>query len=106
MAIRLPIVWVAFLASLFAVDAFAAEGRTPSQFTVSPNGSAQYRIPIWAPPGPRGMQPNVSLLYDSQAGIGPLGIGWSISGLGAITRCNLTVAQDTTPAPVALVTTD
>lgn len=81
-------------------------GRTPGQFNVSAFGSAQYSIPIWAPPGPRGMQPNLSLAYDSGSGVGPLGIGWSLAGLGQITRCNLTVAQDTTPAPVALVTSD
>jgi hypothetical protein len=52
------------------------------------------------------MQPNLSLLYDSRSSIGPLGIGWSLAGLGQITRCNLTAAQDTTPAPVALVASD
>ncbi len=83
-----------------------AVGRTAGRFGVSSTGSAQYSIPIWAPPGPRGVQPNISLSYDSRGGIGPLGIGWTLSGLGQIARCNLTAAQDTTPAPVALVTTD
>ena len=81
-------------------------GRTPGQFDVSRVGSAQYNIPIWAPPGPRGIRPNIALSYDSQSTIGPLGLGWSLAGLGSITRCNLTTAQDTTPAPVALVATD
>src|SRR5258708_39383992 len=52
------------------------------------------------------MQPKLSLFYDSQSSIGPLGIGWSLAGLGKITRCNLTTAQDATTAPVALVTAD
>ena len=95
-------VWFAFLNGAEAQTV----GRTPGHFNVSAVGSAQYSIPIWAPPGPRGMQPNLSLLYDSQSSIGPLGIGWSLAGLGAITRCNLTTAQDTTPAPVALVMGD
>ena len=106
MTTRLPLALVALFIPLFAANGFAAEGRTPGQFVVSSTGSAQYTIPIWAPPGPRGMQPNISLFYDSQVSIGPLGIGWSLTGLGAITRCNLTVAQDTTPAPVALVVGD
>jgi RHS repeat-associated protein len=91
--------------SVRIVDA-SSIGRTPGKFGVSPMGSGQYSIPIWAPPGPRGMQPNLSLLYDSHSSIGPLGIGWSLAGLGQITRCNLTAAQDAAPAAVALVIGD
>ena len=98
------------LTIVFAVSictsAVAATGRTPGQFAVSPSGAATYSIPIKVPPGPRGMQPSLSLAYSSQSGIGPLGVGWSIGGLGAVARCNLTYAQDAAPAPVALVTGD
>jgi RHS repeat-associated protein len=89
-----------------AVAPTTAAGRTPGTFQVSPVGSAQYTIPIWAPPGQRGMRPSLSLSYDSNNTIGPLGVGWSLSGLGAITRCGKTVAQDGTAAPVALVASD
>jgi hypothetical protein len=89
-----------------AVAPTTAAGRTPGTFQVSPVGAAQYSIPIWVPPGPRGMQPSLSLFYDSGNAIGPLGIGWSLSGLGAITRCGKTVAQDSTATPVALVASD
>jgi RHS repeat-associated protein len=105
MIIRLSFI-LATLIALCQIAEGSSVGRTAGQFGVSRVGSAQYNIPIWAPPGPRGIQPNVSLSYNSQSTIGPLGIGWSLGGLGAITRCNLTTAQDTTPAPVALVTTD
>ena len=88
------------------MDVWAAVGTTPGQFAVAPTGSAQYSIPLRVPPGPRGMQPNLSLAYSSQSGIGPLGVGWSIGGLGAVTRCNLTYAEDAAPAPVALTTAD
>ncbi len=106
MRFRVALGLLALVGSLSSINSFAAVGRTVGQFAVSQTGSAQYTIPIWAPPGPRGMQPKLSLFYDSRNGIGPLGLGWSITGLGQITRCNKTVAQDTTPAPVALVTSD
>jgi len=89
-----------------SADALAAQGKTPGQFGVSAWGSAQYSIPIWAPPGPRGIQPQISIGYDSQAGLGPLGLAWSINGLGSISRCNKTVAQDGTAASVSLTTAD
>jgi RHS repeat-associated protein len=103
---RITLALVVLAVSLCSLEVYAAAGRTVGQFAVSPSGSAQYTIPIFAPPGPNGMQPNISLFYDSRSPIGPLGVGWSIAGLGQITRCNKTVAQDTTAAPVALATTD
>jgi Salmonella virulence plasmid 65kDa B protein len=84
----------------------AAVGRTAGSFAVTPTGAASYSIPIFAPPGPRGMQPNISLVYSSRAGIGPLGRGWSIAGLSAITRCGKTTAQDTNAAAVSLAVSD
>jgi hypothetical protein len=81
-------------------------GRTKGSFAVSSTGAATYSIPIWAPPGPQGVQPNVALTYNSQQGNGYIGVGWGISGLSSIYRCNLTYAQDAAPAPVALATSD
>src|SRR3984885_12434771 len=103
---RVTITSLVLMTSLFSMDVFAAVGRTAGHFNVTSTGAAQYTIPIWAPPGPRSIQPNLSLVYNSQAGIGPLGVGWAISGLGAITRCNQTLAQNGTPAPVALAISD
>jgi RHS repeat-associated protein len=97
---------LAVCVSLCGTETYAAVGRTVGHFGVSKAGSAQYSIPIWAPPGPRGIQPQISLIYDSTSGVGPEGIGWSLGGLGAVVRCNLTWAQDTTPAAVALATSD
>ena len=58
------------------------------------------------PPGPRGLEPHIELTYDSQSGSGDMGIGRSLAGISSISRCNRTTAQNGTPAPVALTTSD
>jgi hypothetical protein len=60
-------------------QAYAAVGRTPGTFAVSPTGASTYTIPIWAPPGPGGVQPNLALTYNSQQSHGYMGVGWSLA---------------------------
>ena len=57
-------------------------------------GQASYQIPIDLPPGRAGIQPKVSLSYNSQSGNGLVGIGWSLNAGSAISRCGATYAQD------------
>ena len=59
-----------------AWPAHAAEfGRTEGSFAVNTRGAATYSVPIWVPPGPRGMQPSISLNYNSRTDRGIAG-GW------------------------------
>jgi RHS repeat-associated protein len=69
-------------------------GRTPGIASVSPAGAATYNLPVWAPQGPNGLTPRISLDYNSQQGNGLVGVGWSLGGISSIERCPQTMALD------------
>jgi RHS repeat-associated protein len=81
-------------------------GRTAGQFVIPADGSANYSIPIWTPPGVAGLQPALSLNYNSRSGDGLFGVGWQMAGLSAISRCNLTYAQDGVAGSPQLASSD
>ncbi|MEY8200729.1 MAG: SpvB/TcaC N-terminal domain-containing protein, partial [Colwellia sp.] len=76
---------------------------------VSPSGSGSYSIPIDVVPALSGFQPSLSLQYDSQAlpsitpiklsqinpASGSMGLGWSLSGLSAVSRCQTDLTRET-----------
>ncbi|HRN60636.1 MAG TPA: SpvB/TcaC N-terminal domain-containing protein, partial [Chiayiivirga sp.] len=68
-------------------DAVAA---TPAEFRVDESGAATYSVPLFTVPGTAGVAPQLSLNYSSQGGYGPMGRGWSVGGLSAISRCRAT----------------
>jgi hypothetical protein len=80
--------------ALVGLPAMAAVGRTPGVANVSAAGTAQYSIDLALPSGTRDLTPQLALTYSSRSGRGLLGVGWDISGLSVISRCNRTVAQD------------
>lgn len=81
------------------VGMLAGEGGTTG-------GAATYTIPINVPPGRAGMQPGVSLSYNSRSGNGTPGMGWSLSAGSAITRCPSTAAQDGFTVGITFTDTD
>ena len=72
---------------LQAQDITLPVGAISGAIDVSPMGAATYTIPIEVVPGTQGIQPNLSIVYNSFSGMGLLGMKWSIAGLSAITRC-------------------
>ena len=71
-----------------------AAGTIPGTFAVAPGGQATYTLPLAVPPGRLGMEPRLAIAYDSSRGEGPLGVGFALEGLSAITRCPSNMAQD------------
>jgi hypothetical protein len=74
-----------------SIDTTALVGSTAGGFSVN-QGTANYTIPITMPPGIAGMQPELSINYNSNAGNGQLGMGFSLGGLSVIHRCAKTIA--------------
>ena len=64
----------------------AVVGNLAGSFNASPTGAATYTVPIEVPQGIQGMQPNISLVYNSQSGNGIAGMCWNIGGLSMISR--------------------
>ncbi|MBL4761318.1 MAG: VCBS repeat-containing protein [Gammaproteobacteria bacterium] len=65
----------------------ASIGKINGTFGVGEDGSANYSIPIAVPPGINGVQPSLSLEYNSNGGDAYLGAGWSLTGRSSISRC-------------------
>lgn len=76
-------------------------GITEGQLTVSLNGAANYSIPISVPPGINGVEPTISIDYNSQRGLkGTAANGWDIGGISTITKIPSTKFHDGVIDPV------
>jgi hypothetical protein len=71
----------AYDASRFGADTptvlAASVGSMQGSFAVSNDGNAQYTIPLVAPPGRGGMEPDLAVSYSSAAVKSAYGTAWS-----------------------------
>lgn len=81
-------------------------GASFGEFSVTDRGSSSYSVPIELPPGRANIAPQLAVRYNSSTANGALGIGWSLDGLSAITRCPRTYAQDGYSRPILNDATD
>lgn len=81
-------------------------GATPGSAAVSAVGGASYSIPIQVPPGSNGMRPDLGLVYNSHAGDGLLGVGWSLSGTSMIHRVGRDNFRDGETHPIRYTNDD
>jgi len=82
-------------------------GTLSGNFEVSPTGAAIYNIPVQLPPATAGFGPQLSITYNSQAGVnGILGVGWNLAGLSSISRCGKTNYHDNETTGVTLTSDD
>jgi len=68
------------------VDMAKDVGAIPMASGTNPAGAKVYSVPLEIAPGRAGFQPQLSIVYNSLAGNGTMGVGWGIGGLSAISR--------------------
>ncbi|MEN2486653.1 RHS repeat-associated core domain-containing protein [Flavobacterium sp. B11] len=79
----------------------AETGILEGELFISLNGNANYTVPIKVPQGINGIEPSVSITYNSQNGLnGNIARGWDMSGISSITRIPSTKFHDGVIDPV------
>ena len=73
---------------------------------VSQTGATNYSIQIFCPPGTAGIQPQLSIQYNSQGAFGFLGQKWNLNGLSFITRVPKTMYLEGKSEEIKLNNTD
>ncbi|WP_423128611.1 RHS repeat-associated core domain-containing protein [Gaoshiqia sp. Z1-71] len=84
-----------------SIDQSKGVGEIPIIPGTSPTGGATYQVPVDVYPGPKGIQPQLALVYNSSAGNSLLGVGWGLSGISKITRINKSIYYDGQPGGIS-----
>jgi len=70
------------------------------------NGAASYAIPLSLPAGTNGVEPSLSINYNSMSSNGTIGYGWGLSGMSMISRSNSDIYRDGNVSAVDLSNND
>lgn len=79
---------------------------TPGEFRVDESGAANYSIALSLPDGIAGVVPQLGFSYNSSAGDGYMGRGWSFSGASVIARCPQNLSVDNLQGNVSFSASD
>ncbi len=85
---------VSYYNPYFNQSSTAESGYTAGSMSVSDQGGMQYQIPILLPPGTAGVKPNISISYNSNAGDGIMGNGFTCDAMSFISRTGNTFDID------------
>lgn len=92
--------------NIISVNSNLELSTTDGNGNVNPIGAFSYQFPIFCSPGVAGMQPNLSISYNSNGSIGNMGLGFNISGISAISRTNKLFYFDGLNRPINLDNAD
>ena len=76
---------ISFLNS-YAIDKNKKVGEIPCSTNVNDMGIVSINVPIESPTSPDGINPQISINYNSIGGSGILGYGWNLSATSIISR--------------------
>ncbi len=91
---RLVFISFSLLLTAFQFPCWAQSAPTYGNIAVDRLGATNYNLAINALDGVGGVNPNISVTYNSQAKNGLMGKGGAIKGLSFIARCQQTLARD------------
>lgn len=77
-------------------------GFTKAIYDCNPVGDAEYHVPITIPDGLHDLKPDLAINYNSNMGLGLLGINWNLSGISKITRTSKELHYDASISGVNL----
>jgi RHS repeat-associated protein len=88
------------------VDLSKPIGEIQGNVNTTPTGGVGYSIPIFTSPGTNGLQPHITLSYNSQTADGIAGLGWNLSGFSIISRAGKNFYHNGKVQPVTFTASD